>query len=81
VDYVIGSHADGTVEFRTATMDFASDAICERVMEEQKRRGDNEVVAFLVSSAGRPKVAGMRGKAFEHWAHRVLAAGGDFRLR
>jgi hypothetical protein len=81
VDFVIGSNADGTPDFRTASMDFASDDICERVMEEKEKRDTNQIVSFLLSSAGKPDVAGMRGKVFEHWAHRVLAAGGDFRFR
>jgi hypothetical protein len=81
VDFVIGSNPDGTPDFRTASMDFASDDICERVMEEKEKRDANQIVSFLLSSAGKPDVAGMRGKVFEHWAHRVLAAGGDFRLR
>lgn len=81
VDFVIGSHPDGTPDFRTASMDFASDDICERVMEEKEKRDANQVVSFLQSSAGKPDVASMRGKVFEHWAHRVLSAGGDFRLR
>ena len=82
VDFVvIGSNADGTPDFRTASMDFASDDICERVMEEKEKRDANQIVSFLLSSAGKPDVATMRGKVFEHWAHRVLSAGGDFRLR
>lgn len=81
VEFVIGSNADGTPDFRTASIDFASDDICQRVMEEKEKRDANQIVSFLMSSAGKPYAAGMRGKVFEHWAHRVLAAGGDFRLR
>jgi hypothetical protein len=81
VDFVIGSNEDGTPDFRTASMDFASDDICERVMEEKEKRDSNQIVSFLASSAGKSDVASMRGKVFEHWAHRVLAAGGEFRLR
>jgi len=81
VDFAVGSNPDGSPDFRTASMDFASDAICERVMQEKEKRDANQIVSFLVSSAGKPDVASMRGKAFEHWAHRVLAAGGVFRAR
>ena len=79
--FIIDSNPDGTPDFRSATMDFASDEICERVMKEKEERGANEVVSFLASSVGKPDVAGMRGKVFEHWAHRVLCAGGTFRGR
>lgn len=81
VHFVVGSRADGSPDFRTASLDFASDAICERVMREKETREGHEIVSFLRSAAGKPDVASMRGKAFEHWAHRVLAAGGDFRAR
>jgi hypothetical protein len=81
LQYVLGTKADGSPDFEEATLDFASEEICERVMKEKEERGANEVVAFLTSSSGKPDVAGMRGKVFEHWAHRVLAAGGEFRIR
>jgi len=81
LQYEVGSNADGTPDFRSATMDFASDEICERVMKEKEERGANEVVSFLASSAGKPDVAGMRGKVFERYAHGVLTAGGVFRAR
>lgn len=50
-------------------------------MREKETREGHEIVSFLRSAAGKPDVACMRGKAFEHWAHRVLAAGGVFRAR
>ncbi|MDO9333726.1 MAG: hypothetical protein Q7T57_04300 [Dehalococcoidales bacterium] len=81
VDFVVGNNADGSLDFRTASMDFASDTICERVMQEKEKRGGDQIVSFLLGSTGKPDVASMRGKAFEHWAHRVLAAGGVFRAR
>lgn len=81
IQFEVGTNADGTLDYRTARMDFASDDICERVMKEKEERGANEVVSFLTSSAGKPDVAGMRGKVFEHWAHRVLSLGGVLRAR
>jgi hypothetical protein len=81
LQYVLGTKPDGTPDFEDATLDFASDEICERVMKQKETHHTNEVVSFLSSSAGNPDVATMRGKAFEHYAHRVLAAGGEFRMR
>jgi hypothetical protein len=81
VDFVIGSKADGSPNFRKATIDFASDEICRRVMEQKEQHEQDQIVSFLMGSAGKPDVASMRGKAFEHWAHRVLSHGGTFRMR
>ena len=81
VDYQVGNNPDGTPDFRTATMNFASDEICERLMQEKEARGADEVVSFLASSVGKPDIGGMRGKVFEQYAHRVLSAGGVFRCR
>ena len=66
LQYVLGTKADGSPDFEEATLDFASEEICERVMKEKEERGANEVVAFLTSSSGKPDVAGMRGKVIEH---------------
>ena len=81
LQYVLEEKVDGSHDFASVTLDFASDEICERVMKEKEQRGANEVVSFLTGSAGKPDVAGMRGKVFELWAHRCLSAGGVFRAR
>jgi hypothetical protein len=62
-------------------MDFSSDAIADLLMKQKEVEEQNEVVTFLTSAAGKPDVAGMRGKVFERYAHRVLSAGGNFKYR
>lgn len=81
LQHVLETKPDGSLDFQHKTLDFASDEICERVMKEKEERGANEVVSFLLESAGKPDVGGMRGKVFELWAHRVLVAGGTFKAR
>lgn len=74
--------ADGsTPDFRTASMDFSSDAIADRIMQQKDAEEQNEVVTFLTSATGKPDVGGMRGKVFERYAHRLLSAGGNFKYR
>lgn len=73
---------DGTTpDFRTASMDFSSDEIADLIMKQKEVEEQSEVVSFLTSAAGKPVVAGMRGKVFERYAHRVLSAGGIFKYR
>lgn len=81
VAFTLATLPDGSPDFRSASMGFASDAICERVMQEKEKQTGNQIVSFLLTSVGKADVASMRGKAFEYWAHRVLAAGGTFRAR
>jgi hypothetical protein len=83
VDYSVQwFQADGTTpDFRSASMDFASDAIADLIMNQKDREEQNDVVSFLTSAAGKPDVGGMRGKVFERYAHRLLSAGGNFDYR
>jgi hypothetical protein len=82
LQFVVGTNADGTPNYKKRTIDWASDEICELVMlEQEESRIDNETVSFLTDAAGKPEIGTMRGKIFERYAHGVLAAGGVFRAR
>lgn len=81
LQYEIGNNADGTPDFRTATMNWASDAICERMTQAKDAQGQDKIVSFLNGAVGKPDLGSMRGKAFEYWTHSVLSRGGTFRMR
>jgi hypothetical protein len=81
IQYEIGANADGTPDYRTATMNWASDAICEFMMQAKDAHGQSKIVSFLNGAIGKPDLGSMRGKAFEYWTHGVLSRGGTFRLR
>jgi hypothetical protein len=81
LQFVPGTNEDGSLDFTRATLDFGSNEICERLMSEQEFRDANSVVSFLARSVGYPSLAGMRGTMFESYAHKILAAGGEFRMR
>jgi hypothetical protein len=63
------------------TLNFATDDICDRVMERQEKDHWDGVVSFLLGAQGRADLGGVRGKIFERHAHAVLARGGEFRGR
>ena len=74
-------YAVDETNYRSRTLIFATDDICERVMEKQEKEHSNDVVSFLIGAAGRKDIAGVRGKVFELHAHAVLPLGGEFKAR
>lgn len=60
---------------------FGSANIAHRVLELLEERNARSVAVFLGNTAKDPGVAGFRGILFEAHAHRMLRAGGEFRVR
>ena len=70
---------DGT--YARPRLRFASDHVAARLVEKFARHERERLLTFLRAAEGDRYAGGLRGHLFEHWAHRVLAAGGTFQVR
>ena len=70
---------DGT--YAHPRLRFASDHVAAQLVDKFARQERERLLTFLRAAEGERYAGGLRGHLFEHWAHRVLAAGGTFDVR
>jgi len=75
----IGVVDDGT--YLTPRLRFASEYVASKLLDRFATHERNRLLNFLRAAEAEGSVAGLRGHLFEHWAHRTIAAGGNFRMR
>ena len=78
---VITKKDDGSHDYFSCSMDFASQFVAERVYKTLKEKEKEECVRFLRASADSSLFAVLRGRIFEMKAHECLQDGGSFKIR
>jgi len=68
-------------EYERCSLDFASPEVFRRLVDRSVARDRDSLRKFVVSSAGEPSLAILRGRAVEGCAHELLPHGGKFRMR